>query len=95
MVGSEPVMQITIKLFANFRNGRFATSIQEFPDGTCISDVIQFQQIRAAENALCDFPDHGRIIDEHAAFHFPVLVACPFEPEASGITAMTIRRLSK
>ena len=42
-------MQITIKLFANFRNGRFATSIQEFPVGTRISDVIQFQQIQAGE----------------------------------------------
>jgi molybdopterin synthase sulfur carrier subunit len=42
-------MQITVKLFANFRNGRFSTSIQEFQDGTRISDVIQFQQIQAAE----------------------------------------------
>jgi len=42
-------MQITVKLFANFRNGRFASSIQEFPAGTRISDIIQSQQIQADE----------------------------------------------
>jgi sulfur-carrier protein len=42
-------MQITVKLFANFRHGRFSTSIQAFPAGTHISEVIHFQQIRAAE----------------------------------------------
>lgn len=42
-------MQITVKLFANFRHGRFSTSIQEIPAGTRIADIIQFQQIRSAE----------------------------------------------
>lgn len=42
-------MQITVKLFANFRHGRFSTSIQKFPAGTRIVDIIHFQQIRASE----------------------------------------------
>ena len=29
--------------------------------------------VRAAENALRDLPDDARIVDEHAAFHFPAL----------------------
>jgi sulfur-carrier protein len=49
VVGSEYFMQITVKLFANFRHGRFTTSIHEFPVGTRVAEVVQFQQIRPAE----------------------------------------------
>ena len=30
--------------------------------------------VRAAENTLCDLSDDARIVDEHAAFHFPDLL---------------------
>ena len=42
-------MKITVKLFANFRLGRFITANREFPDGTRIADVITILQIQASE----------------------------------------------
>jgi DNA phosphorothioation-dependent restriction protein DptG len=42
-------MQITVKLFANFRHGRFTTSIQEFPVGTRVAEVSHFLQIQDGE----------------------------------------------
>jgi sulfur carrier protein ThiS len=33
-------MQITIKLFANLRTGRFNEADHEFPDGTRVADVM-------------------------------------------------------
>jgi len=42
-------MQITVKLFANFRKGRFITASREVAHGTCIADVINQLQIPAAE----------------------------------------------
>lgn len=42
-------MQITVKLFANFRTGRFITSDREFPGDTRIADVINLLQIQASE----------------------------------------------
>jgi molybdopterin synthase sulfur carrier subunit len=38
-------MQITVKLFATFREGRFATATQELAPGTRIADVIQALKI--------------------------------------------------
>jgi molybdopterin converting factor small subunit len=34
-------MQITVRLFATFRIGRFAEAIQEYPAGTRIGEVIE------------------------------------------------------
>ena len=42
-------MQITVKLFANFRLGRFITDIHEYPVGTPIAEVIHFLQFKAGE----------------------------------------------
>jgi molybdopterin converting factor small subunit len=33
-------MQITVKLFANFRNGRFVSDTRDVTDGTVVADVI-------------------------------------------------------
>lgn len=33
-------MQITVKLFAFFREGRFKVQEKEYPDGTTVSEVI-------------------------------------------------------
>jgi molybdopterin synthase sulfur carrier subunit len=42
-------MQITVKLFASFRVGRFAETKQEYVSGTCIADVIRDLQIEERE----------------------------------------------
>jgi molybdopterin converting factor small subunit len=34
-------MQITVKLFAHFRAGRFREAVRDYPVGTCIRDVLQ------------------------------------------------------
>lgn len=42
-------MQITVKLFATFRVGRFAETTREYPPGTLIAEVIRELQIPEAE----------------------------------------------
>jgi sulfur carrier protein ThiS len=34
-------MQITVKLFASYRIGRFKEAVREYPTGTLIADVLQ------------------------------------------------------
>lgn len=34
-------MRIKVKLFANFRDGRFVVEDQEYPTGTRIADIIE------------------------------------------------------
>ncbi len=34
-------MRIKVKLFANFRDGRFVVEDQEYPPGTCIADIVK------------------------------------------------------
>lgn len=38
-------MQVTVKLFATFRNGRFVADSIEYPDGTTVGDVVSILQI--------------------------------------------------
>ncbi|MFB3814057.1 MAG: MoaD/ThiS family protein [Terriglobales bacterium] len=42
-------MQVTVKLFATFRHGRFATATQDCPPGTRVADVIRELQIPAGQ----------------------------------------------
>jgi molybdopterin synthase sulfur carrier subunit len=42
-------MQITVKLFASFRVGRFVNASQEYPAGTRVADVISALRIPEAE----------------------------------------------
>ena len=42
-------MQITVKLFATFRVGRFAAATQEYPPGTRIAEVIGKLKIPEAQ----------------------------------------------
>ncbi len=42
-------MQITVKLFATFRAGRFAVEPRTYPPGTCIEAVISELQIPEAQ----------------------------------------------
>lgn len=42
-------MQVTVKLFANFRAGRFVIADREYPSGTRIADVVRELEISEAE----------------------------------------------
>ena len=42
-------MQITVKLFASFRSGRFAREVQELPEGTTVAAVAADLGIREEE----------------------------------------------
>ena len=42
-------MLIKVKLFANFRDGRFSVEDQEYPSGTRIADIIEKVGIAPAE----------------------------------------------
>ena len=42
-------MQVTVKLFASFREGRFASAVQDYPPATRIADVITHLDISEAE----------------------------------------------
>lgn len=46
-------MQITIKLFATFREGRFKVKEQEFPEESQVRDVLQSLGIAPEEVAIC------------------------------------------
>lgn len=45
-------MQITVKLFATLRTGRFKTEVREYPQGTSVFDVAEDLQISKEELAL-------------------------------------------
>jgi sulfur-carrier protein len=42
-------MRINVKLFATFRDGRFATTVLDFPPGTSIAAVIRQLEIPEKE----------------------------------------------
>jgi molybdopterin converting factor small subunit len=42
-------MQVTVKLFATFRAGRFLSSTDHYPSGTTVKDVIRALQIPESE----------------------------------------------
>lgn len=46
-------MIVTVKLFATFREGRFKAKEFDFPDGTCVLDVIKPLNITPEEIAIC------------------------------------------
>ena len=46
-------MRVTVKLFATFRDGRFKVREFDFPEGTCVLDVIQPLNITPEEIAIC------------------------------------------
>lgn len=43
------LVRIKVKLFANFREGRFSVQDQDYPDGTRIADVIKNNGIQMSE----------------------------------------------
>jgi sulfur-carrier protein len=42
-------MQITVKLFATFRAGRFLSSTDQYPIGTTVVDIVRALQIPESE----------------------------------------------
>jgi molybdopterin converting factor small subunit len=34
-------MQVTVKLFANFRHGRFNIEVRQYPSGTTVGQVVE------------------------------------------------------
>jgi molybdopterin synthase sulfur carrier subunit len=43
-------MQVTVKLFANFRQGRFNVEIRQYPPGTTVGKIVE--EIGIPENEL-------------------------------------------
>jgi molybdopterin synthase sulfur carrier subunit len=72
------VVQITVKLFATFRVGRFIEEKREYPQGTRIADVITELKVPEAEigmimlNNKSAEPDHQLQEGERLAI-FPVV----------------------
>lgn len=56
-------MQLTIKLFATFREGRFKVEDREFPEGSRAGDVLNSLEITQEEVAICLV--NGRDADMH------------------------------
>ncbi|MDR3584143.1 MAG: MoaD/ThiS family protein [Desulfosporosinus sp.] len=56
-------MRVTIKLFATFRDGRFKVEERDFPEGSCVLDVIQPLGIKPEEIAICLL--NGKDANEH------------------------------
>ena len=46
-------MRVKVKLFANFRDGRFVVQDQEYPQGTRIADIIK--QLGISSKKLASF----------------------------------------
>ncbi|MGC7872212.1 MoaD/ThiS family protein [Desulfosporosinus sp. FKB] len=46
-------MRVIVKLFATFRDGRFKVREFDFPEETCVLDVIQSLNITPEEIAIC------------------------------------------
>lgn len=42
-------MQVTVKLFATFRTGRFAVETREYPDGTTVGQIVRELEIPEPE----------------------------------------------
>ena len=49
MNGGPSMMQVTVKLFASFRAGRFDLEIREYPQATTVADVVRGLKIPESE----------------------------------------------
>ena len=71
-------MQITVKLFANFRQGRFKVREESYPESTAVADVIaalglDLQEVGAIMINSCQTePEH--LLEEHDTLAiFPII----------------------
>jgi len=54
-------MQITIKLFATFRQGRFDIELRNYPEGTKVKDVVN--ELKLSEQELGILMVNSRHVD--------------------------------
>ena len=54
-------MQITVKLFATFRQGRFDIEVRNYPDGTTVKEVVR--GLNLAEQELGILMVNSRHVD--------------------------------
>ena len=60
-------MKITVKLFATFRNGRFAIEERVYPEGTTVGQVIEELGIPVAELGIKMVNSRHVKLDQHLA----------------------------
>ncbi len=71
-------MQITIKLFATFRTGRFTSETRNYPDGTTVARIIEDLRIPEQELGIVlvnsrHVPLPHQLADGDALSLFPLL----------------------
>jgi molybdopterin converting factor small subunit len=58
-------MQINVKLFANFRSGRFTSATRDYPVGTTVVDIVRSLQIPESEIGIIMVDNkHGEAQDQ-------------------------------
>jgi len=58
-------MNINVKLFANFRLGRFTAATREYPAGTTVVDIVRSLQIPESEIGIIMVDNkHGEAQDQ-------------------------------
>jgi sulfur-carrier protein len=60
-------MKVNVKLFANFRDGRFVAEMQEHPAGTRIADVVRALNIQEAEIGMIMLNNRHAELDQQLA----------------------------
>jgi molybdopterin converting factor small subunit len=57
-------MQVNVRLFANFRLGRFSSATRDYPAGTTVVDIVRSLQIPEAEIGIIMVDNkHGEASD--------------------------------
>jgi len=58
-------MQINVKLFANFRAGRFSAATRDYPAGTTVVEIVRSLQIPESEIGIIMVDNkHGEANDQ-------------------------------
>jgi sulfur carrier protein ThiS len=70
------IMQITIKLFAGFRVGRFNETTDDYPKGTRICDILEILQV-ADKTGVVVLVNGRRASQEHVLHEGDVLALFP------------------
>jgi len=58
-------MKVNVKLFANFRSGRFTAATHDYPAGTTVVDIVRALQIPESEIGIIMVDNrHGEAEDQ-------------------------------
>ena len=60
-------MQITVKLFANFRDNRFKKEVREYMAGTTVRDIVAELEIPEEEVGIIFINGRGASLDQEPA----------------------------